>query len=58
MMKKKKYKDYERKVFPIVADMLETWQDTDLNGDVSDYLGSYTGNPYDDLRPVQDQDDL
>lgn len=25
---------------------------------VSDVLGSYTGTAYDDLRPVQDADDL
>lgn len=24
----------------------------------NDVLGSYTGTPYDDLRPVQDADDL
>lgn len=32
----------------------------DLNDDEihNDVLGSYTGTPYDDLRPVQDADDL
>ncbi len=29
--------------------------DEDIHNDV---LGSYTGTPYDDLRPVQDVDDL
>lgn len=29
--------------------------DEDIHNDV---LGSYTGTPYDDLRPVQDADDL
>ena len=24
----------------------------------TDVLGSYTGTPYDDLRPIQDADDL
>ena len=24
----------------------------------ADVLGSYTGTPYDDLRPIQDADDL
>lgn len=32
----------------------------DLNDDEihNDVLGSYTGTPYDDLRPIQDADDL
>lgn len=57
-MKKKKYKDSERKVFPIVADITGVWQETAEEEDISDYLGSYTGNPYDDDMPVQDADDL
>ena len=53
-MKRKKKKDDERKVFPIVADMLGVWEETASEDDISDYLGSYTGNPYDDIMPVQD----
>lgn len=29
--------------------------DEDIHNDV---LGSYTGTPYDDIRPIQDADDL
>ena len=57
-MKRKKKKDDERKVFPIVADMLGVWEETASEDDISDYLGSYTGNPHDDIMPVQDADDL
>ena len=57
-LKRKKKKDDERKVFPIVADMLGVWEETASEDDISDYLGSYTGNPYDDIMPVQDADDL
>ena len=57
-MKRKKKKDDERKVFPIVADMLGVWEETASEDDISDYLGSYTGNPYDDIMPVQDADVL
>lgn len=32
--------------------------DSDDDGIITDVLGSYTGTPYDDLRPVQDADDL
>ncbi len=57
-MKKKKYKDNERKLFPIVADITGVWYETAGENDISDYLGSYTGNPCDDDIPVQDADDL
>ncbi len=57
-MKKKKYKDSERRIFPIVADITGVWQETAGENDISDYLGSYTGNPHDDDIPVQDADDL
>ena len=57
-MKRKKKKDDERKVFPIVADMLGVGEETASEDDISDYLGSYTGNPYDDIMPIQDADDL
>ncbi len=31
----------------------------DIDDDIaSDVLGSYTGTPYDDSRPIQDADDL
>ena len=58
ILKKKKYKDNERKTFPIVADMTGVWQKPEQCEDISDYLGSYTGNPFDDDMPVQDADDL
>ena len=32
--------------------------DTDDEVIITDVLGSYTGTPYDDLRPIQDADDL
>ena len=32
--------------------------DPDDGENHNDVLGSYTGTPYDDLRPVQDADDL
>lgn len=57
-MKKKKYKDNERKTFPIVADITGVWSETAQQEDISDYLGSYTGNPLDGDYPVQDADDL
>lgn len=57
-VKKKKYKDSERRIFPIVADITGVWQETAGENDISDYLGSYTGNPHDDDIPVQDADDL
>ncbi len=58
MKKKKKFNSIQRETFPIVADMLGVWHETAGENDVSDYLGSYTGNPYDDDYPVQDADDL
>ncbi|MCI5591572.1 MAG: hypothetical protein SPI54_04465 [Oscillospiraceae bacterium] len=57
-MKRKKSKDDERKVFPIVADMMGVWEEIAEEDDVSDILGSYTGNPYRDFYPEQDADDL
>lgn len=57
-MKRKKTKDNERKVFPIVADMMGVWEEIAEEDDVSDILGSYTGNPYRDFYPEQDADDL
>lgn len=32
--------------------------DSDDDNIITDVLGSYTGTPYDDLRPIQDADDL
>ena len=32
--------------------------DLEEEGIPTDVLGSYTGTPYDDLRPIQDADDL
>ena len=57
-MKRKKSKDDERKVFPIVADMMGVWEEIAEEDDVSDILGSYTGNPSETVRPQQDADDL
>lgn len=57
-LEKKKSKDDERKVFPIVADMMGVWEEIAEEDDVSDILGSYTGNPYRDFYPEQDADDL
>ncbi len=58
MKKKKKFDHTERETFPIVADMTGVWQKTAGENDISDYLGSYTGNPVDDDYPIQDADDL
>ena len=57
-MKRKKSKDDERKVFPIVADMMGVWEEIAEEDDVSDILGSYTGNSTETVKPQQDADDL
>lgn len=58
LLKKKKYNDNERKVFPIVADMLNVWEEMSEENNPADVLGSYTGTTADDNRPEQDADDL
>lgn len=57
-MKRKKQKESNKKNFPIVADMLGVWEEFADEEEVNDILGSYTGNPQDDLYPEQDADDL
>lgn len=46
-----------KKMSPIVESMLDTWE-TSGEEAVFDVLGSYTGNPEDGGRPIQDADDL
>lgn len=46
-----------KKMSPIVESMLDTWE-TSGEEDVFDVLGSYTGNPEDGGKPIQDADDL
>lgn len=46
-----------KKMSPLVESLLDTWE-TSGEEDVFDVLGSYTGNPEDGGRPVQDADDL
>ena len=57
-MKRKKSKQSHGKNFPVIADMLGVWEEIADEDDISDVLGSYTGNPNDDPYPEQDADDL
>ena len=57
-MKRRKKKSDGGQKFPIVADMLGVWEEFADDDDISDVLGSYTGNPQDDKYPEQDADDL
>ncbi len=58
-MKRKFSKDRKNKNYPIIADMLDVWEEYTDDDEPSDILGSYTGNPKDDdFYPEQDADDL
>ncbi|MCQ2485431.1 MAG: hypothetical protein MJ168_08890 [Clostridia bacterium] len=45
------------KLSPLVQSIVNDWE-TASDDDISDVLGSYTGNPSEDDYPVQDADDL
>lgn len=45
------------KLSPLVQSIVDDWE-TASDDDISDVLGSYTGNPSEDDYPVQDADDL
>ncbi len=57
MEKKDKKSKKQRKLSPLVESIVEEWE-TAGEDDVFDVLGSYTGNPEDGGRPIQDADDL
>lgn len=57
MEKKNKKSKKQRKLSPIVESIVEEWETAEEN-DTFDVLGSYTGNPEDGGRPIQDADDL
>lgn len=45
------------KLSPLVQSIVDDWE-TASEDDISDVLGSYTGNPSEDDYPQQDADDL
>lgn len=45
------------KLSPLVQSIVNDWE-TASEDDISDVLGSYTGNPSEGDYPVQDADDL
>lgn len=45
------------KLSPLVQSIVNDWE-TASEDDISDVLGSYTGNPSETDYPVQDADDL
>lgn len=51
----KKKKKSKQKLSPVVESIIDEWETA---GDISDVLGSYTGNPVDRVQPEQDADDL
>ncbi len=57
MDKKNKKEKKQKELSPVVESIVETWE-TAREEDVFDVLGSYTGNPMDGERPIQDADDL
>lgn len=57
MEKKNKKSKKQRKLSPLVESIVEEWETAEEN-DTFDVLGSYTGNPEDGGRPIQDADDL
>lgn len=57
MEKKDKKSKKQRKLSPLVESIVEEWETAEEDG-VFDVLGSYTGNPEDGGRPIQDADDL
>lgn len=57
MEKKDKKSKKPRKLSPLVESIIEEWETAEEN-DTFDVLGSYTGNPEDGGKPIQDADDL
>lgn len=55
--KSKKKAKRRIKLSPLVQSIIDDWE-TASDEDISDVLGSYTGNPSDDDYPQQDADDL
>lgn len=55
--KSKKKAKRRIKISPLVQSIINDWE-TASDEDISDVLGSYTGNPSDDDYPQQDADDL
>lgn len=55
--KNNKKQKKSKKMSPLVESLLDTWE-TSGEEDVFDVLGSYTGNPEDGGKPIQDADDL
>ena len=55
--KSKKKSKRRAKLSPLVQSIISDWE-TASDEDISDVLGSYTGNPADDDYPQQDADDL
>lgn len=55
--KSKKKSKRRARLSPLVQSIISDWE-TASDEDISDVLGSYTGNPSDDDYPQQDADDL
>lgn len=55
--KKKQAKKNKPKISPLVQSIIDDWE-TASDDDISDVLGSYTGNPAEGDYPQQDADDL
>lgn len=58
MSKKDKKKNKEISQSAVITEMLKDWDSERYGVEVTDVLGSYTGNPIDSLFPEQDADDL
>lgn len=56
-MKSDKNKKKKPKISPLVQSIINDWE-TASDDDISDVLGSYTGNPSETDYPQQDADDL
>ena len=57
MGEKNNKKKKKAKLSPLVQSIVNDWE-TASDDDISDVLGSYTGNPSEDDYPQQDADDL
>lgn len=55
--KKSKNQKKKAKLSPLVQSIVNDWE-TASDDDISDVLGSYTGNPSEGDYPQQDADDL
>lgn len=53
----KKKSKQRAKISPLVQSIINDWE-TASDDDISDVLGSYTGNPSETDYPQQDADDL